>query len=133
MKSLSIESASLAASEAVEFLFAGLVPSTVNTGFNDQDAERGGPERTALRMLVKSQFRTRYRSFPHSEFGGCRRGSGWGKESENTSQGNTKCHPFSGFSSPRKLPTQKLSQRSENRSPQRKKDMNQLRSSIKWF
>lgn len=70
MKSLSIESASLAASETVEFLFAGLVPSTVNTGFNDQDAERGGPERTALRMLVKSQFRTRYRSFPHSEFGG---------------------------------------------------------------
>lgn len=37
MKSLSIESASLA--EAVEFLFASLVPSTVSTGFSDQEAE----------------------------------------------------------------------------------------------
>lgn len=42
VKSLSIESASLA--DAVEFLFASLVPSTVSTGFSDQEAEGDSAE-----------------------------------------------------------------------------------------
>lgn len=45
-----------------------MVSNTVSTQFSDQET-KGGAERTELSVLVKSWFRSRYRSLPQSGFG----------------------------------------------------------------
>lgn len=81
-------------------------------------------------VLVKPQLRTGYRSFLHSVFGGT--GEGVIRERKVREHPRRKeYHPFSGFRPLSKLPAQKQPRRAGNRSPQRKKDMNQPSSSTR--